>query len=89
METNVKKNMDLLGLKVKDKVTGYTGVIDSISFDLYGCTQALVAPVVKDDNKREVACWFDVGRLKILSKKPVMEIPNFDYDKGPSMKPGF
>lgn len=31
------KHIDLLGLKAEDKVTGFKGVITTLSFDLYGC----------------------------------------------------
>ena len=41
----IKKHLDLLGHKVKDKVSDYTGVVISISFDLYGCIQADVRPI--------------------------------------------
>ena len=36
--------LKLLGLKVKDKVTGFTGIITSVSFDLYGCIQVIITP---------------------------------------------
>ena len=89
----IKKHLDLLGLKVKDKVTGFCGVIDSISFDLYGCVQASINPGTDKDGKRQDGYWFDVKRLRVTGKKPVMEIPNFDYGvqaegkQGPSNKP--
>ena len=41
----IKKHLDLLGHKVKDKVSGFQGVVISMSFDLYGCIQADVRPV--------------------------------------------
>jgi hypothetical protein len=89
----VKKQIDLLGKRCEDKVTGLEGVITSISFDLYGCIQAIVHPGLDKDGKLEGTIWFDVARLTILSDKPVMEPPNFDYGiaaegkKGPSEKP--
>ncbi len=90
---NLKKHLDLLGMKVKDKVTGYKGVVVSIGFDLYGCIQAIVAPLAGDDGKQESGGWFDVNRLKVTGKKPVMEVPNFEFGpvaeglKGPAIKP--
>ena len=75
----IKKHLDLLGLKVKDKVTGFCGVIDSISFDLYGCVQASVRPPINEKEELPDGRWFDVNRLSIKSKKPVMNIPNFTY----------
>jgi len=71
----IKKNVvKFLGYKVKDKVTGTKGIVTSMSFDLYGCIQAIVT------NEKNESCWFDISRLKILSNNPVLEIPN--YDKG-------
>lgn len=76
---NVKKHMGLLGLRVEDKVTGLKGVVASISFDLYGCVQAIVNPGVNKSGALGDQAWFDVSRLKILNKKPVMDVPDFEY----------
>jgi hypothetical protein len=76
---NVKNHLDMLGLKVEDRVTGYSGVVDSVSFDLYGCIQAGVNPGLNNDGEQKDCRWFDVSRLMIKSKKPVMETPNFDF----------
>lgn len=85
---NVEKAIKLLGRKATDKVTAFKGVITSMSFDLYGCVQALVTPPAKD-GKRLEAGWYDLNRLKITPGKPVMEVPNLDFkrDKGPAEKP--
>ncbi len=75
--SEIKKHMNLLGLKVKDKVTNMEGVVTSLSFDLYGCVQAIVTPFAKE-NKKGKSDWYDVLRLEILDKNPVMKRPNFD-----------
>jgi hypothetical protein len=75
----IKKHLELLGLKVEDKVTGFRGVVASIGFDLYGCVQAIVNPGLGKDKKIGDCQWFDVNRLKVLSTKPVMDRPNFDF----------
>lgn len=49
----VKNHLALLGLKVQDKVTGFKGVISSISFDLYGCVQAAITPSVNAEGKNQ------------------------------------
>lgn len=72
-----KKHIELLGFKAQDKVTGFKGVITCISFDLFGCIQAIVSPAAKA-TKIEGGVWFDVSRLKIISKNRVMEIPKYD-----------
>lgn len=35
-EMSVEKHLELLGMKVKDKVSGFEGVVSTLSFDLYG-----------------------------------------------------
>ena len=45
----VSTHMKLLGHKVEDKVTGFKGVVSSLSFDLYGCVQAVVTPAASED----------------------------------------
>ena len=75
----IKKHLNLLGLNVEDKVTGLTGVVSGISFDLYGCVQAIVNPGMDKDGKLKDCLWFDVSRLGVLSDEPVMSRPNFDF----------
>ncbi len=91
----IEKHLGLLGMRAVDKITGQKGVIGSISFDLYGCIQGLVTPAIGNDGKQGDSLWFDLCRLKITSKKPVMPLPKFDSvylvdgNKGPAMKPTF
>ena len=77
--TNVEKHLQLLGMKVEDRVTSFKGVVTSISFDLYGCIQAIVNPGLSPDGKPGDSLWFDVNRLKVSSPEPVMSPPNFEY----------
>lgn len=92
---NVKRHLNLLGMKVEDKVTGYKGVVSSISFDLYGCVQAIVNPGADKDGKLMESNWFDVGRLTLTADEPVMDRPDFEFGpvaegkKGPAEKPMF
>ena len=87
------KNINLLGLKATDKITGFSGVIDSISFDLYGCIQAVVKPPLSKDGQISSGNWFDISRLEIDYRERVIEVPNFSKGyiaegrKGPSDKP--
>ena len=91
----VKKHMEILGCKVRDKVTGFEGVVTSVTFDLYGCVHVLVHPGLDKEGKICKQTWFDIGRLEKKNIKPVMEVPNFDWEdqgqalKGPAEKPGF
>ena len=74
---SVMKHVNLLGFKAKDVVTGFDGVITSVSFDLYGCIQILVTPRAKDEDDLKPGYWFDVSRLTVSSES-VMEHPDFD-----------
>lgn len=88
----LREHLAWLGHKVKDSVTGFEGVVSSVSFDLYGCVQAIVVPGHnKKEGKTPDAYWFDVKRLERVSSKPVMEVPEFaapvGFEKGPAAKP--
>lgn len=95
MNINVNNHLSMLGLKVRDRVSGYTGTITSVGFDLYGCIQAVVHPGIDKEGKLGDPCWFDIARLEVTDKKPVMALPNFEFgpvsegQKGPSEKPSF
>ena len=91
----IRKHLDLLGFKVKDKVTGATGVATSICFDLYGCIQAVVAPPAGSDGEPKDGRWYDIARLEIVYSSRVMDAPKFFDDsttaargeRGPAEKP--
>jgi hypothetical protein len=83
-------NTWLLGLKVKDKVTGFTGIVTSICIDLYGCVQALVHPGLDKDGAVRDQSWLDIDRLEIIDENPVMTPPAVVLEpKGPAQKPRF
>lgn len=90
---NIQKHLNLLGLKVRDRVTGAKGVVASISFDLYGCIQAVVNPGLDKDGKQLDQNWYDVSRLEVTDSEPVMPRPDFvsgpvaEGRKGPAEKP--
>lgn len=86
---------NLLGLKVKDAVTGFKGIVTSVTFDLFGCVQALVHPGLNKESLPKDQCWFDVNRLTVINDKPVMAPPTFttpatytsSTEKGGAAKP--
>lgn len=58
------------------------------------CIQANVRPMGLDkDGKPSLGHWLDVGRLKVSSKKPLMDVPDFEWGeiaegkKGPANLP--
>ena len=91
----ISETIDLLGLTVRDKVTGFEGVISSVSFDLYGCVQCVVTPSMKEDGTLGEARWFDVHRLDVMPKDRAMDVPDFsaiarkpsEFSHGPAEKP--
>lgn len=72
----MQEHLKLLGWEVKDKVTGFTGVVTHVGLDLYGCVQAIIhSKAYEKDGTQQVAnsTWFDVARLEKIGDRPVME----------------
>ena len=93
---SIKQHIELLGKRAEDRVTGFSGIISTIAFDLYGCIQATIMPPMKEDGTVPDGRWYDVNRLKIISDERVMDLPNFSGsvdvakgEKGPAEKPLF
>ena len=89
----MKQHFDMIGRKGRDQVTGFKGVVTTLSFDLYGCVQVVLTPETKDGAMGN-GQWFDVARIKLSGKKPVMSVPDFGGDsqiargeKGAAPKP--
>jgi hypothetical protein len=57
-----------LGSKVKDKITGFTGIVTGIVTYITGCSQALIAPPVDKQGKRPEGEWIDLQRLEVDKK---------------------
>ena len=76
MNKVANEHISKLGFKAQDIVTGFTGVITLISFDLYGCVQFVLTPKVDKDGKSINGRWFDVTRLEIKSRKTVIAVPH-------------
>jgi hypothetical protein len=97
--TGADAHLDLLGKTVRDRVTGYQGAVISISFDLFGCVQAIVKPPMNKDGKVEDGQWLDVNRLEVVDEKRKMPVPSFapkkatfgatpdQHTQGPAEKP--
>lgn len=87
----LREQVQLLGLPVRDRVTGFSGIVTSICFDLYGCVQAIITPPVRE-GKREPSEWYDVKRLEVTGER-VMDAPEFGGkpgdETGPETKPAF
>ena len=80
MQEHLKK----LGFRVTDIVTGFSGVVTSVSFDLYGCVQCIVTPEAVEGKVGD-SCWFDDKRLQVMSEQPVMPVPTFATTAPPAV----
>lgn len=75
----INDSLSMLGQKMKDQVTGFSGMVSSINFDAYGCVQALITPPV-EKGKLSDSQWFDVKRLNLDGKR-IMPQPSFSQTK--------
>lgn len=65
-----------LGSKVKDKITGFSGVVTGFVTYLSGFNQALVVPRVGKDGAFKDGQWFDEQRLVINKKIAPIKLDN-------------
>ncbi len=72
-----QEHINKLGHLVTEKVTGFVGVIVSVSFDINGCIQGWVQPPMKADSTVPEGKWFDIARLELADQPPVMISPNY------------
>lgn len=70
----------LLGCKVKDKVTGFKGIVISEHNYVHGCTRCTVQPEVDKDGKVPDTNTFDFPSLKVL-KVAAVEVDNIEPHK--------
>lgn len=76
-----------LGVKAKDKVTGFTGIVTGHGRYLTGCDQYLLNPTLGKDGAYREGQWFDENRLDVMSKGVVVEIKQGDKPGGPQHSP--
>ena len=56
-----------LGDKVKDKISGFTGIVSCTCQYLYGCERAGVQPIKLDkEGKIQEAIYFDFPQLDVI-----------------------
>ena len=72
--------MSLLGNKVKDKISGFGGiVVESVEY-LNGCIQYFIRPKAKKDGKFPMGEWIDQHQLKTIKKGAVPLVSLIYYD---------
>ncbi len=62
---------------VRDKVTGFTGTVVSITTHLAGATEFRVQPMVDDDTDMRAACYFNEGRMERVDTPTTNSIRGF------------
>jgi hypothetical protein len=63
----------LMGFKVKDKVTGFTGTVTGAVQYISGCDQLSVQGAVKG-NEKGISMWLDINRaVKVKSTQIILE----------------
>lgn len=60
-----------IGDRVKDKISGFQGIVTGIVDYISGCKQALVAPPVDKEKKLVESQWFDVQRLEVIKENAI------------------
>jgi len=78
-----------LGSKVRDMISGYTGVATGRSDFLFGCAQIAIAPNKLDkEGKVMDVLWFDEQRVEVLKEAgPVVSSDNSASSGGPQNNP--
>ena len=67
-----------MGIKVRDSITGFSGVVTGTTSYITGCAQALVQPPTKETGEFVDGRWFDVTRLEVIDPNPIA----IDTDRG-------
>ena len=88
MKTMSPEYIDWLGREAIEALTGATGTITSISYDLTGCIQAFIDPCrVLESGEKAQGSWFDTDRIRI-STAARAKLPGEErgtpVDNGPS-----
>lgn len=61
-----------LGVKAKDKITGFQGTVVGFCQYLSGCNQALLVPPVKEDGSFAEGHWLDFQRLEQVGDEVIV-----------------
>ena len=77
------------GDEVKEKISGFKGVITGTCFYLTGCNQYLVTAKPKDEFSEPTALWYDEGRLHLINKEIHKEEDVIAEENGSDVCPPF
>ena len=71
MKINTKFNF---GDKVREKITGYEGIIIACDFWQTGCFRYCVKPQMLKDGLPQDGHWIDEMNLEIIKEKPIKSV---------------
>lgn len=75
------------GTTVKDRVTGFSGVVTGRCDYLTGCRQYLVQPAIDKDEKFVESRWFDEDRLLVQDAPTLaLEVRRAGHDSSAPIK---
>lgn len=72
-----------LGSRVKDSITGFTGIADARAVYQYGCVQIRILSEKLDKNNEEIQIWFDEPRIMTIEEIENHHKPNHGPQKCP------
>ena len=93
MNPQVELALRTLGLHGRDRITGISGVVTSVCFDLYGCIQLALHPGLDEKGEPRDVRWYDLVRIEIdYGTAPCVVLPDFVSPRtarvpGPAEKP--
>jgi hypothetical protein len=85
----VEKYLEVLGCRAEDRLTGFGGTAESVSFDVSGCVQIYLRARIPEsgDKRGELpgGNWFDHKRVKVLTN-PLVQVPSFNEPPGGAVR---
>jgi len=82
--------MVILGSKVKDTLTGFSGIATARTEWLYGCARISIEPTELKDGKPIEAQWFDEQRVEVIKElAPTVSKDSSATSGGPQRDPHY
>ncbi len=81
------KNEIQLGDRARDKITGFEGVVTSITYWLNGCRRIGIQPENLKDSIPVESHAFDGPQVELISRADEPSEPEYEKTGGPAFKP--
>lgn len=75
-----------LGQRVRDRISGFSGVVTAYSQHLNGCDRVWISPPVDKDGKIVEGMWIDIYSLDVVDEQNCILPP--ETQKAIAEKPG-